>query len=422
MKNKICIVGLGYVGLPLLWAFSSKFKVIGIDTNKNRILELKQGIDNTKELSNSQMKDLSKNNVEFSDSIGEGKDANIFIVTVPTPINNSKNPNLQPLLKASKEIGGVIKKGDIIIYESTVFPGATEDVCVPILERYSELKYNKDFFCGYSPERINPGDKKHTVKNITKVTSGSNEEIAKKIDDLYSAVIDAGTFKASSIKVAEAAKVIENSQRDINIAFINELSRIFSLMEIETKEVLDAASTKWNFLKFSPGLVGGHCIGVDPYYLAHKATELNYNPEIILAGRRINDSMAKHVVNSSIKIMISKNINVAKSNCLIMGITFKENCPDIRNSKVEDIYNELADFSSNIDVYDPIANTDEAFNEYKIKILNTENQLRKNYDLIIVAVPHDEFKNFELNKHVNKTNVIFDIKGLFPKEMSDKRL
>jgi UDP-N-acetyl-D-galactosamine dehydrogenase len=353
--KKIAIIGLGYVGLPLAHTFSFKYKVVGFDIAKWRIEELKNGYDRTLELSEKQVKEAIENKIEFTDNLEDIKDCNIYIITVPTPIDKHKKPDLTPLIKASESVGKVLKKGDIVIYESTVYPGATEEECVPVLERVSGLKFNQDFFCGYSPERINPGDKEHTVTKILKVTSGSTPEIAKKVDELYASVITAGTYKASSIKVAEAAKVIENSQRDINIAFVNELALIFDKLGIDTNEVLEAAGTKWNFLKFKPGLVGGHCIGIDPYYLTHKAQGVGYYPEIILSGRRLNDNMGIFVANKVVKLLIKKGHKIEGSKVLVLGITFKENCPDIRNSRVIDVIRELEEFGINVDVYDPWA-------------------------------------------------------------------
>ena len=366
INYKLAIIGLGYVGLPLAHAFSSKYKVVGFDIAQWRIDELKNGIDRTLELDESQVNEAIAHGMEFTNQLEEIADCNIYIVTVPTPIDKHKKPDLTPLIKASETIGKVLKKDDVVIYESTVYPGATEEECVPVLEKFSGLKFNEDFFCGYSPERINPGDKEHTVTKILKVTSGSTPEIAEKIDDLYKSVITAGTHLAPSIKVAEAAKVIENSQRDINIAFVNELAVIFNKLGIDTNAVLDAAGTKWNFLKFKPGLVGGHCIGVDPYYLTHKAQEIGYNPEIILAGRRLNDNMGVYVANQVIKLMIKKGHKIEGSKTLVLGITFKENCPDIRNSRVIDVIKELQDFGCDVDVYDPWVDSEEVKREYSL--------------------------------------------------------
>lgn len=369
MTYKIAIIGLGYVGLPLAAEFTKKYEVTGLDIYQERIDELKRAEDRTLELTSEQLREALDNGIKFTTNPEDIKACNIYIVTVPTPIDKHKKPNLTPLIKASETIGKVLKKDDIVIYESTVFPGATEERCVPILEEFSGMKFNEDFFCGYSPERINPGDKEHTVTNILKVTSGSTPEIGKKVDELYKSIITAGTHLAPSIKVAEAAKVIENTQRDLNIAFVNELSIIFNKLGIDTNAVLEAAGTKWNFLKFKPGLVGGHCIGVDPYYLTHKAEEIGYNPEIILAGRRLNDNMGVYVANQVIKLMIKKGQKIEGSKVLILGITFKENCPDVRNSRVIDVILELKDFGCDVDVYDPWANTEEVKQEYNIDMI-----------------------------------------------------
>lgn len=428
-EKKITVIGLGYVGLPLAVEFAKKYNVVGYDINKQRIEELKNGIDKTLEIENSLLSSvlLTRNDgnttgfypTHSSDDI---KDSNVYIVTVPTPTDKNNRPVLTPMLSASKLIGTVLKPNDIVIYESTVYPGVTEDECVPVLERESGLKFNKDFFVGYSPERINPGDKEHTVSKILKITSGSTPEIAVIIDNLYKSIITAGTFLASSIKVAEAAKVIENSQRDINIAFVNELSKIFSLLGIDTSEVLQAASTKWNFLKFKPGLVGGHCIGVDPYYLAQKAQEVGYHPEIILAGRRLNDSMGAYVAQEVIKLMISKDIKVKGSCILLLGITFKENCPDIRNTRVIDIYNELKSFGVNIDVYDPWASADEVMHEYGIQTMKDRHINFEKYSSIILAVAHDEFTNDNFSIKKNDNCVVYDVKGVLRKSLVDARL
>ena len=420
-KKVISIIGLGYVGLPLAVAFAKKYKVIGFDINKKRIEELKKGYDRTREVSEKELKSV---NIKYTSDINDLKEANIHIITVPTPIDKHKNPDLRPLIEATKSVASILKKGDIVIYESTVFPGCTEEVCVPILEQVSGLVFNKDFFVGYSPERINPGDKKHTLTKIVKVTSGSTKEIAKKIDKLYASIIEAGTYLAPSIKVAEAAKVIENAQRDINIAFVNELALIFDRLNIDTLEVLKAAGTKWNFIPFKPGLVGGHCIGVDPYYLAYKAKEVGYHPEVILAGRRINDYMGIFVANKVIKLMIKKSHVINKSKVLVLGITFKENCPDVRNSKVVDVINELKEFGCKVDVYDPVADKEEVKKEYNIDLLDKVDF--KNYDAIILAVAHDEFKKLEPQikkaKEENKSLVVYDVKGLLDKNLVDARL
>ncbi|MDN5093719.1 Vi polysaccharide biosynthesis UDP-N-acetylglucosamine C-6 dehydrogenase TviB [Aliarcobacter butzleri] len=413
--NKICVIGLGYVGLPLAHAFSAKYEVVGFDISKWRIDELSTGYDRTLELTESQVKEAIKNGMKFSLDINDIKDCNIYIVTVPTPIDKNKRPDLTPLIKASETVGKVLKKDDIVIYESTVYPGATEEDCVPVLEKFSNLKFNIDFFCGYSPERINPGDKEHTVTKILKVTSGSTPEIGKKVDELYASIITAGTHLAPTIKVAEAAKVIENSQRDINIAFVNELAIIFNKLGINTNDVLAAARTKWNFLPFRPGLVGGHCIGVDPYYLTHKAQSIGYNPEIILAGRRLNDNMGIYVANQVIKLMIKKGHKIEGSKVLVLGITFKENCPDIRNSRVIDVIEELQEFGCNIDVYDPWADTKEVEHEYNLKLIKELNIAK--YEAIVLAVAHNEFKQLKLK---TDENIVFDIKYIL--DETDGRL
>jgi UDP-N-acetyl-D-galactosamine dehydrogenase len=426
-KKQIAIIGLGYVGLPLAVAFASKYKVIGFDINQKRVNELKKGIDDTLEVEENLLKsvlvdDFNKIGLSLTDRLDDIATAQIYIVTVPTPIDKHKIPDLTPLYKASESVGKVLKKGDIVIYESTVYPGATEEDCVPILEQTSGLKYNRDFFAGYSPERINPGDKKRTVTKILKVTSGSTPAIAEEIDNLYKSVITAGTYKASSIKVAEAAKVIENAQRDINIAFVNELSKIFRLMDIDTVEVLEAAGTKWNFLPFRPGLVGGHCIGIDPYYLAHKAKEYDYNPEIILAGRRLNDSMGQFVAQETVKMMLKKNIEVKNANVLVLGITFKENCPDIRNSRAIDVVRELQDYQMKVDVYDPWASPEEVKNEYGLDLISDIQNTNVKYDAVLAVVAHNEFKNLDLKKYIRENALIYDVKAIYPKNMSDLRL
>tara|TARA_B100002051_G_C16743839_1_gene646147 strand:+ start:4381 stop:5673 length:1293 start_codon:yes stop_codon:yes gene_type:complete len=430
MSEKICVVGLGYVGLPLAVEFAKKYITIGFDINNKRINELNKFIDNTLEISSEDLKenifknqnDLfnQKNGLFLSNEIDSIKPCNIYIITVPTPINNEKKPDLDPIISATNMIANIIKKEDVVIYESTVYPGLTEEICMPILEKVSGLKYNQDFFLGYSPERINPGDKLRTITKIVKITSGSNKTIAKKVDKLYSSIIEAGTYLAPSIKVAEAAKVIENSQRDINIAYVNELAKIFNLLDIDTNDVLKAASTKWNFLQFKPGLVGGHCIGVDPYYLSHKSIEVGYTPEIILGGRKLNDSMGEYVANQIISFMTERNIEIKKSKILILGITFKENCPDIRNTKVVDLINSLKLFVSKVDIYDPWANTKEVEFEYGINIENTLNQEKK-YDCITLAVPHNEFKDLNISKLKKQNSFVYDIKG-FLGDKSDKRL
>lgn len=413
--SKICVIGLGYVGLPLAHAFSSKYQVVGFDISKYRIDELSSGYDRTLELTESQVKEAIKNGMKFTLDTNDIKDCNIYIVTVPTPIDKNKRPDLTPLIKASETVGKVLKKDDIVIYESTVYPGATEEDCVPVLEKFSNLKFNVDFFCGYSPERINPGDKEHTVTKILKVTSGSTPEIGKKVNELYASIITAGTHLAPTIKVAEAAKVIENSQRDINIAFVNELAIIFNKLGINTNDVLAAAGTKWNFLPFRPGLVGGHCIGVDPYYLTHKAQSIGYNPEIILAGRRLNDNMGIYVANQVIKLMIKKGHKIEGSKVLVLGITFKENCPDIRNSRVIDVIEELQEFGCNIDIYDPWADTKEVEHEYNLKLIKELNIAK--YEAIVLAVAHNEFKQLKLKTN---ENIVFDIKSIL--DETDGRL
>jgi UDP-N-acetyl-D-galactosamine dehydrogenase len=425
-KVKICIVGLGYVGLPLAVAFTEKYKVVGIDINAKRIHELQSGADTTLEVEDAELKAALNRGFVLSTDISDARECNVFIVTVPTPTDKHNRPVLTPMVKASEAIGQILKQRaslnsqpSTIIYESTVYPGVTEDEMVPVLERVSGLIYNEDFYVGYSPERINPGDKEHTVTKILKVTSGSTPEAAEYIDQLYKSIIVAGTYKATSIKVAEAAKVIENSQRDINIAFVNELSKIFNLMGIDTLEVLEAAGTKWNFLKFKPGLVGGHCIGVDPYYLAQKAQEVGYHPEIILAGRRLNDSMGKHVATEVVKLMMRKDLKVIDSKVLILGFTFKEDCPDVRNTRVIDIYQELKNFDIQVDVYDPWANPEEVMHEYGITVVNE--LPNEDYSSAILAVAHQEFSNLNIRELVGK-GVVFDVKGLLPKDQIDARL
>lgn len=415
--NKIGIIGLGYVGLPLAVEFGKKFETVGYDINTKRISELNGGHDNTLEVEDSELKEVKQ--LSFTDDLNDLADCNIYIVTVPTPIDFYKQPDLTPLKKASEAIGTVLSKDDIVIYESTVYPGCTEEVCVPILEEKSNLTYNKDFYCGYSPERINPGDKEHRLPSIKKVTSGSTPEIADIVDSLYDSIITAGTHKASSIKVAEAAKVIENSQRDLNIAFVNELALIFDKLEIDTHEVLEAAGTKWNFLPFKPGLVGGHCIGVDPYYLTHKAEGVGYNPQVILAGRRINDNMGIYIANKVIKLMAQNDNPIKNSRALVLGITFKENCPDIRNSRVIDVVNELESFGVNVDIYDPHADRNEVENEYSKKLIaKPEGQ----YVAIILAVGHNEFAHINLDELKNDKSVIYDVKGYLDKSFVSSRL
>jgi len=415
----IAVIGLGYVGLPLAVEFGKKYDTIGFDINATRIDELKRGIDRTLEVEREEL--AAANKLTFTTSIEDLKRANVYIVTVPTPIDSHKNPDLTPLIMASRTVGRVLKKGDIVIYESTVYPGCTEEVCVPELERESGLKFNEDFFCGYSPERINPGDKEHRLPTIKKVTSGSTPEVAKKVDELYKSIIPAGTHLAPSIKVAEAAKVIENAQRDINIAFVNELSLIFDRLGIDTLEVLEAAGTKWNFLPFRPGLVGGHCIGVDPYYLAYKAKEVGYHPQVILAGRRTNDEMGLFVANKVVKLLIHKGHTVKGSKALVLGVTFKENCPDIRNSRVIDVIRELQEFGIEVDLYDPWADPAEVEREYGLGLLSHQPDLSR-YNSIVVAVGHDQFKTMDLASLDPSRQVVFDIKGIWPKEVVDRRL
>jgi UDP-N-acetyl-D-galactosamine dehydrogenase len=423
---KIAIIGLGYVGLPLAVAFSEKYPVIGFDINLGRVNQLMGGHDFTLEVSDELLSSVvsiepKEKGLLCTTDLSQLNGCNVFIVTVPTPTDKHNRPDLTPLYKASETVGNVLKKGDIVVYESTVYPGVTEDECIPVLERVSGLKFNIDFFAGYSPERINPGDKEHTVTKILKVTSGSTPEIAEIVDQLYKSVIVAGTFKATSIKVAEAAKVIENSQRDINIAFVNELAKIFNLLGIDTHDVLEAAGTKWNFLKFKPGLVGGHCIGVDPYYLAQKAQEAGYHPEIILAGRRLNDEMGKYVATETIKLMIKKDIKVKEAKILVLGFTFKEDCPDVRNTKVIDIINELNTYNVNLTIVDPWATPAEVDHEYGIK---TQNQMPTDihFDAAILAVGHKEFKEINIPSYLNSTHVIYDVKGLLDRAIVDARL
>jgi len=422
VKNKkIALIGLGYVGLPLAVEFGKKRTVVGFDINQPRIDDLKNGIDSTLETTSEELKDAV--HLSYTTNLYDVKDCEIFIITVPTPIDKYKRPDLTPLEKSSKAIGSILKKGDIVIYESTVYPGATKEVCVPILEQQSGLKFNKDFYCGYSPERINPGDKEHRVTTIKKVTAGSTPDIATEVDELYQEIIIAGTHKASSIKVAEAAKVIENTQRDVNIALINELALIFNKLDIDTESVLEAAGTKWNFLPFRPGLVGGHCIGVDPYYLTHKAIEVGYNPEMILAGRRLNDNMGSYVADKVAKLMTKKRIHVVDANILIMGLTFKENCPDLRNTRVVDLVEEFEGFNCNVDVFDPWVDKDEALHEYDIKPIDQPTEGK--YDAILLAVAHDEFKALSLEqiKAFGKDNhVLYDIKYLLDANEVDGRL
>jgi UDP-N-acetyl-D-glucosamine/UDP-N-acetyl-D-galactosamine dehydrogenase len=415
--EKVGIIGLGYVGLPLAVEFGKVLDVVGFDINKERIEELKKGFDRTKEVEAEDLNASKK--LSFSFNLEDLKTVNYFIVTVPTPVDEYKKPDLTPLLSASKTVGSVLKKGDTVIYESTVYPGCTEEDCVPVLEKTSGLKFNVDFFCGYSPERINPGDKLHRVTTIKKVTSGSTPEVADKVDALYRRIVTAGTHKASSIKVAEAAKVIENAQRDINIAFVNELALIFDKMNIDTQQVLEAAGTKWNFLPFKPGLVGGHCIGVDPYYLTHKAESVGYRAEVIIAGRRINDNMGAHIANRVIKLMAQHEQPVHKGNILMLGITFKENCPDIRNSKVVDVIKELQSYGTNVDIYDPQADAAEVKHEYGLTLID---KLDKKYNAIVLAVSHDEFKSIDWTKIKGDKTVVYDVKGQLDKSLVTARL
>ena len=422
----IAIIGLGYVGLPLAIGFASRYKVVGFDINKLRIAELIAGKDHTLEADHEELKNVTRTadqqlGVLFSSEFSDLTNANVFIITVPTPVDRYNNPDLTPLIRASETVGKVLKNGDIVIYESTVYPGCTEESCVPVLESVSGLTYNKDFYCGYSPERINPGDKERTLTKIKKITSGSTPEIAKVVDDLYSSIISAGTHLAPTIKVAEAAKVIENAQRDINIAFVNELSKIFTLLNIDTNQVLEAASTKWNFLPFKPGLVGGHCIGVDPYYLAQKATTVGYYPEIILSGRRINDSMGAYIADYVVKLMVKKHIDVWKADILVFGITFKENCPDIRNTKVIDIINELNTYKSNITVYDPWASCQDVKHEYGLTCIN-ELPKGKQYDAVILAVAHNNFLEIDFKALLKNPGVLYDVKGVLNSDLVDARL
>ena len=417
---KICVIGLGYVGLPLARLFSTKYETIGFDLNQRRVAALMAGHDDTLEVSDDLLQSAFSNGFVCTSDIEKIRECNFFVVAVPTPVDKNNNPDLSPLYGASTTVGKVISRGDIVVYESTVYPGVTEEECIPVVEKVSGLKFNEDFFAGYSPERINPGDKLHTVEKIKKVTSGSTPEIGQKVNEVYASVILAGTHLAPSIKVAEAAKVIENSQRDINIAFVNELSKIFNKLRIDTGDVLEAASTKWNFLPFKPGLVGGHCIGVDPYYLAQCAQRHGYNPEIILAGRRMNDGMGEYVANEVIKLMLKKGIQVLGSKILIMGFTFKENCPDVRNTKVVDIYKALQEYNLNLVVYDPWANPVVTKCEYNIEIVN--NLPVDEFDTLILAVAHDEFKEMDMTKILKRRHVIFDVKGILDRELVDGRL
>ena len=422
-KDKIAIIGLGYVGLPLARLFATKYAVVGFDINTNRISELMSGVDSTLEIDNETLQSLlvidssDSNGLFCTNQLDKIKDCNYYIITVPTPVDKNNRPILTPLVKASETVGSVLKKGDIVIYESTVYPGATEEDCVPVLEKVSGLKFNKDFHAGYSPERINPGDKEHTVEKILKVTSGSTLEIGNKVDDLYRSVITAGTHLAPTIKVAEAAKVIENSQRDINIAFVNELAKIFNLMDINIHDVLEAACTKWNFLPFKPGLVGGHCIGVDPYYLAQKAQEYGYNPEIILAGRRLNDSMGEYVATEVIKLMIKKDIRIKNATILVLGITFKENCPDVRNTKAVDVIAALKEYGVNVIIYDPWANAEEVMHEYGLKSVRVTP--REKFDAIVLTVAHNEFKGLDFELFKKERSLVYDVKNILGSSIKD---
>lgn len=414
---KIGIIGLGYVGLPLALAFSEKYEVTGYDLDEGRISSLRNGTDLTLQVSEA---DLNNSKLVLTSDYKHLTDCAIYIITVPTPVDEQKKPDISLLLKASETVGHMLNEGDVVIYESTVYPGCTEEDCVPVLERLSGLQYNVDFFCAYSPERVSPGDPVHTLRNIVKVTSGSNPQTADLVDELYASIIEAGTHKASSIKIAEASKAIENAQRDINISFVNELALIFDKMEIDTKEVLDAAATKWNFLNFKPGLVGGHCIGVDPYYLSFKAESLGYHPRVILSGRYVNDQMASFVVNKSVKLMVKKNVQVMGSKALVMGITFKENCPDIRNSKVIDIVSELNQFGMDVDVYDPLADKEQVNRNYDISLINDVNKHK--YQLIILAVAHNEFLSIDFGKLKNPDTILFDTRAVLNREWVDGRL
>ena len=416
---RICVIGLGYVGLPLARLFSTKYKTVGFDLNQARVDELMSGVDSTLEVDNALLKEaIDKYGFTCTTDIEEIRDCNFYVVAVPTPIDRNKNPDLRPLYGASETVGKVISKGDIVVYESTVYPGVTEDECIPIVEKFSGLKFNKDFFAGYSPERINPGDKEHTVEKILKVTSGSTPEVGKIVDGVYASVITAGTHLAPTIRVAEAAKVIENAQRDINIAFVNELSKIFNKMGIDTQDVLAAARTKWNFLPFTPGLVGGHCIGIDPYYLAQAAERHGYNPEIILAGRRMNDGMGEYVAEQVVKLMLKKSIQVLDSNILILGITFKENCPDVRNTKVIDIIHTLQEYSANVTIYDPWADPETTKREHGVEI---QNELPKEkFDAVILAVAHNEFKELDFSAFIKEKSVVYDVKGFLEGEVDGR--
>ena len=424
MKTKIAVIGLGYVGLPLARLFATKYPVIGFDINKSRIDGLRSGTDSTLEVADDVLQSVLSESAEMetglycSDNLDDIRDCNYYVVTVPTPVDKNNRPDLTPLYKSSETVGKVLKKGDIVIYESTVYPGVTEEECVPVLERVSGLKFNVDFFAGYSPERINPGDKEHTVEKILKVTAGSTPEIGQKVNELYKSVITAGTHLAPTIKVAEAAKVIENSQRDINIAFVNELAKIFNCMDIDTHAVLEAAGTKWNFLPFRPGLVGGHCIGVDPYYLAQRAQEFGYHPEIILAGRRLNDSMGEYVASQVVKLMIKKGITINGAKLLMLGITFKENCPDVRNTKIVDVIAALKDYGIDITIYDPWANPDEVTHEYRLT--TTKKIPASKFDAVVLGVAHKDFLTMDLDSVRNNTSVLYDVKGILTGQVDGK--
>ena len=426
IKDKIAIIGLGYVGLPLARLFATKYSVVGFDINTERISELMSGNDSTLEVDNETLQsvlidgDSDEVGLFCTNQLDKIKECNYYIITVPTPVDKNNRPILTPLIKASETVGAVLKEGDVVIYESTVYPGATEEDCVPVLEKVSGLQFNKDFFAGYSPERINPGDKEHTVEKILKVTSGSTPEVGEKVNDLYKSVIIAGTHLAPTIKVAEASKVIENSQRDINIAFVNELAKIFNLLDINTHDVLEAAGTKWNFLPFKPGLVGGHCIGVDPYYLAQKAQEHGYHPEIILAGRRLNDGMGEYVASQLVKTMIQKDIKIKEAAVLVLGVTFKENCPDVRNTKVVDVVAALKEYDTNITIYDPWANEEEVMHEYSLK--STRSLPTQKFDAILLAVSHNEFKEIDFSKFKNDKSVVYDVKNILSDTIRDKTL
>ena len=423
-KDKIAIIGLGYVGLPLARLFATKYSVVGFDINTDRISELMSGVDSTLEVDNNTLKSVlvsypsNSKGLFCTNELDKIKDSNYYIITVPTPVDKNNRPILTPLVKASETVGAVLKKGDIVIYESTVYPGATEEDCVPVLEKVSGLKFNEDFYAGYSPERINPGDKEHTVEKILKVTTGSTAEVGEKVNNLYKSVITAGTHLAPTIKVAEASKVIENAQRDVNIAFVNELAKIFNLLDINTHDVLEAAGTKWNFLPFKPGLVGGHCIGVDPYYLAQKAQENGYHPEIILAGRRLNDGMGDYVASEIVKCMINKNIPVNGSKVLVLGITFKENCPDVRNTKVVDLVNALKDFGTNITIHDPWADRDEVMHEYGLE--SSKSLPKEKFDAIVLTVAHKTFLELDLDSLRNPHSVLYDVKGVLVNDVDGR--